>query len=100
MSVLIFCYLLLFLAEFIAIISPLHVRGTPGESSSESGEDDVVALLELRLILPETKRQCTTAGIGEMVDIDHHLAFGQVDAFSHGRLDTDVSLVRYERSGS
>ena len=40
----------------LSVVSPLDVDCAPREAGTEGGEDEVVALLELLLKLPDTKR--------------------------------------------
>ena len=48
------------------------------EAGSESGEDDVVALSQTVLILPQCERDGGCTGVAEMLDVDHHLLQGKI----------------------
>ena len=75
------------------IITPNHVARTPSEACAKSGEDELVAFLELRLILPKTKGKRAATGVGHVVDVDHDVVFVDTDALCNGNLNVDVGLM-------
>ena len=84
----------LFFMEFAAVVSPNHIGCAPREASTKSGEYQFIPFLELLLILPKTKWQCSCRGVGHRLNVDHDLFLRHVDASGHSFLNSDVRLMR------
>ena len=63
------------------------------ETGSESSQYQVVTLLQLWFILPKGQRNGCRTGISEMLDIEHHLLHGQLQALGNGLDNTDIGLM-------
>lgn len=60
----------------LSIISPLHVNGTPSKSGAKRSKDNIIALLQFFLKIPNAKRKCSGTSITITLYIDKHLFHG------------------------
>ena len=77
----------------LAVVAPLHVGCAPSEAGPERGENNVVTLLELLLIVPKGEGKRAGRGITVALNVEHHLVHRQIEARSHGFDDAHVGLV-------
>ena len=74
-------------------VCPLHVCGTPGESCPEGGKHDVVALMELFLVVHQTERHACRRRVAVASDVDHDTFHGNLQTVDYGLDDAKVGLV-------
>ena len=77
-----------------AVVTPLVVRSAVNETCTESGEDDVVALLQVTLVIPQSQRNCGSTCIAITLYVHNYLLERKIDALSNSLDDAEVSLVR------
>ena len=64
------------------------------ESCTKGGEDQVVALLQLILVFPDSQRYRSGTRVSVAFDVYHHLLHWQLQALGYCLDDTHVSLMR------
>ena len=65
------------------------------ETSTESGEDNVVALLELRLNIPQSKRNCCCTGVTITLNVNNNLIQWNTSTLGNSLDNSKVSLMWY-----
>ena len=78
------------------VSAPDEIHCTPSESGAESGENHLVALLELVLVFVEADGYAGGAGVAIVLNVDEHLLRGNAQTAAYSLDDSKVGLMRNE----